>query len=159
MTDHEREPFETDPRFDRLLDEALSPQSLPGAVPKDLAKRIVARTVNRLPGRSRGVLARIGPAKIRAIAAAIVVAASLGIIATLTGIFRDVHEIRGIERELSELASFEQAVDPIDQEIQRPASQIEQLDNRDHWGANATWLEQEISDYESRFGGGSSSLF
>jgi hypothetical protein len=54
---HDSYPFDpaaipSDPRIDALLDEALSPDHLPGGMPAGLADRIVAATVAHLPRQS-----------------------------------------------------------------------------------------------------------
>ena len=60
MNDEMKNRQATDPELDALLDEALSPQSIPGGVPVDLTERIVARTEPLLRSRGDSVIARIG---------------------------------------------------------------------------------------------------
>ena len=93
-----------DPRLEALLDEALRPE----APPPGLTGRIVARTAALLPSAHAGVLARIDhlyrwP---RAVAAAMVVAASLGIALSATQIVRAAHTLVAVDRGLAALPAY-----------------------------------------------------
>jgi hypothetical protein len=76
-----------DPQFERLLDEALDPQSVPGGVPAGLVDRVYGRTVRFLPSPAAWIVGRIGlqPALATAAAVAAVFVAALSIAVWIGG--------------------------------------------------------------------------
>ena len=107
-----------DPQLEALLDEALSAESLPGGVPDDLAQRIVAKTSDSLgPATERAVIARIGPVWLRRAAAAIVLAASVGIVLVSALIARDAQQIVFVRGELQAIEQYEPTTDPMSEEL------------------------------------------
>lgn len=73
--------FNPDPHLDALLDEALSPDSIPGGIPAGLESRILVAMKQNQPTAERTVIARIGffsSASFKRIAAALLVTASVG---------------------------------------------------------------------------------
>jgi hypothetical protein len=115
--------YKFDPRFDTLLDEALRPE----APPADLADRIFAATRDRLPSRHRGVIARIGhvPAPLRALAAAIVLGACVGVVLISSLIVRDAKRTVTLTTEINALARYEPPADGIDSELQLLSMELE----------------------------------
>ena len=69
----------TDPWLDSLLDEALRPDTVDDSIPAGLCDRVFEATRHRLAPSRRSVLARIGPSRLSAIAAAIVLATGAGV--------------------------------------------------------------------------------
>lgn len=156
-----QEPFESDPHVDALLDEVLGPDATPGSVPGDLADRIVAQTVDRLPGRQRGVIARIGPHRIRAVAAALIVAASIGIVLTGLSIFQESSSNIRQDGYITLQKEFVKALETppthrLDQEIELLAMQIDQFGSAYDGNGDSWSLEDEIDEYEVQFGSDSS---
>ncbi len=141
------EQFETDPKLDTLLDDALAPKSLPGGVPGDLADRIVSATADRVMGRHHGVLARIGPARIRAVAAAVIFAASVGIIVTLASIAHDVSNMHSLNQRIAQLPQAPLAADDLDVEIAMLSAEIEQYSN-ELWTADTSTHDNNLIDDE-----------
>jgi len=149
---------ESDEQLDALLDEALSPAAAPGGVPDDLAQRVYARTVDRLPGRRSGVLARIGPGWPMRAAATVALAASVAIALMIAANFKDTTAIDAINRDLARLTSdIDQMDQDIDQEIEMLTMQVEQFGWTDSWDWGAWSIEQDILEYESQFGNGNGS--
>ena len=93
------------------------------------------------------MLARIGPAIIRAVAAVIVLAATIGVLATVTSIVHDAGQLRKLSVEWHEIVHTEQGIDSIDQEIQLLAMQIEQFD-ADQWEISVSSLKQDLHEFE-----------
>lgn len=113
----QHQPDETDPRLNGLLRDALSPESIPGGVPADLADRIVAATGDKLvPGRP-SVIARIGLRRLGAVAAAVFVAVSVGILITAGSSVKTARSLNEIEADLQTLAAYPGLNEPIDQEL------------------------------------------
>ncbi len=108
--------YKFDPQFDALLDEALRPE----APPADLAERIFAATRDQLPARHRGVIARIGhvPPALRAVAAAIVLGACVGVVLMSGLIVRDAKQTVALTTEINALAQYEAPADDIDSELE-----------------------------------------
>ena len=137
-----------DPEMESLLDEALSPQSVPGEVPRDLTDRIVAATLDDLAAPRRGVVARIGPSLIRTVAAAVIIASSVAIILMLNGIVRNVDRMETITASLAELQKYEHHPDNLDTQILQLAAQINEFDGQELWSADASSPVQELLDFE-----------
>ena len=152
-----------DPQMEALLDEALSAESVPGGIPLDLAGRIVEKTRDSLPGRDvgveitghrSGVIARIGPAKIRALAAAIVLAASAGVVLLSVLIARDAHEIALVNNDIRTIEQYELPVDPMSEELALIDMQIQLAVSNGGWPDTTGLLDHEVIDLE--FGVGTS---
>ena len=69
----------SDPKLDALLDEALSPDALPGGLPVGLTDRIVARTAPIIV-RRQSVIARIGILRIASMAAMLLAGVTVALI-------------------------------------------------------------------------------
>lgn len=98
----------SDPALDAMLNEALSPDAVPGGVPAGLSGRIVYATSARLHRRTPAVVARIG--MIRRIAAMLVLGATAAIIITTWPNATTTNPIPSwaeIEVQLNELASVQ----------------------------------------------------
>ena len=135
---HTDNPMPDDHRFNKLLDEALSPRSVPGGLPDDLADRIMRQTADRLaPDQVRGVLGRIGPMRLSALAAAIIITAVIG----LTLIQRNEIQSSTLQQELAVIVDYEQYVDDLDEAMERLTMQINQLDIIDRWNGQSSSLE------------------
>ncbi|NQU76774.1 MAG: hypothetical protein HQ546_10730 [Planctomycetes bacterium] len=164
MNEQENEQF--DPQLEALLDEALSAESVPGGVPTGLAERIIEKTGDSLatphidkpepdirfvaaatPER-RGVIARIGPARIRALAAAIVLAASAGVLLMTTLIARDAREIVFVKSELRTLEQYEPSADPLGEELAMLDMQIQLALSSPDWSGRNTLLDNDLADLE-----------
>ena len=163
-----------DPRMEALLDEALSAESVPGGIPPGLAERIVQRTGETLaaaasdetgltptsarPGQPRrqptavGVLARIGPTQIRALAAAIVLAASIGVVIAAALIVRDARHMIDIRHDLHDLAQYEPPAEPIDQELVWLDTQLQLALNDANWAATQYLIDDGLIDLEWQVG-------
>ena len=156
-----QKPFETDPHVDALLDEALAADAIPGGVPGDLADRIVAQTEDKLPGQRRGVIMRIGPQRIRAVAAALIVAASIGLVLTGISIFHEINSNNWKAGYITLQVEMDKMLKGLpthrlDQEIEFLDMQIDQFASA-YDGNGGSWsLEDEIDEYEVRFGSDSS---
>ncbi len=68
-----------DPNLDALLDEALSPDAIPGGIPAGLTDRILARTVPII-ARKQSVIARIGVLRIASMAAMLLVGVTVALL-------------------------------------------------------------------------------
>ena len=152
-----------DPQMEALLDEALSAESVPGGIPEDLADRIVEMTSDSLPGARRGadvadrrpgVIARIGPARIRALAAAIVLAASVGVVLLSVLIARDARDIAMVKIDVRAIDQYESPADPMSEELALIDMQIQLAMNDGDWSETASLLNDEVVDLE--FGVGTS---
>jgi hypothetical protein len=115
--------YKFDPQFDALLDEALRPE----APPADLVDRIFAATRGQLPRRHRSVIARIGhvPPALRAVAAAIVLAACVGVVLMSGLIVRDAKQSVALTTEIDALAQYEAPADDIDSELTLLAMELD----------------------------------
>jgi len=115
--------YKFDPQFDALLDEALRPE----APPVDLADRIFVATRDQLPSPHRAVIARIGhvPPAVRALAAAIVVGACVGVVLMSGVIVRDAKQTVALTTEIDALAQYEPPADGIDSELQLLSMELE----------------------------------
>ena len=152
-----------DPQIEALLDEALSAESVPGGIPRGLAERIVEKTRDSLPGahagvemtgRRPGVIARIGPARIRAMAAAIVLAASVGVVLLSVLIARDAREIALVNNDVRAIEQYELPADPMSEELALIDMQIQLAMNNGGWSETTSLLNHEVVDLE--FGVGTS---
>jgi hypothetical protein len=103
------EPGNPDPRIPEAHLEALLDQALrPEAAPAGLSDRIVARTVGLLRRSHLGVLARLDELYRwpRAVAAAVVVAAAMGIALSAAQIVRSAHTLVTVDRGLAALPVY-----------------------------------------------------
>ena len=151
-----------------LLDEALSVQSVPGGVPDDLVDRIDAQTADRLQVSSSGVLARIGPFRVGAIAAAVMLTAMISVVVlnersrptespdmqmqqawseTVTDDIGDEIQLLAVQD------------DDIDRDIQLLATAIDEFENLDLADTGTTSMDDELAEFEVQYNGLSSSLF
>lgn len=148
QADEQHEP--PDPALERLLDAALGPDAIPGGVPADLVARITAATEERLPRRG-GVLARIDCRPVRALAASVVLAASIGIVLAVGAVLGDVQNLRAIDRELTALQQWAAPFEEIDEEIQLVALQLDQLQDGANWDGALALLDEQITAFEVQF--------
>ena len=139
-----------DPQLEALLDEALSAESLPGGVPDDLVQRIVARTSGSLePVTERAVIARIGPAVwLRRAAAAIVLAASVGVLLVSALIARDAQQIVFVRRELKAIEQYEPTTDPMSEELAILDIQLQLALGNGNGSGGTDLLDDELIDLE-----------
>jgi hypothetical protein len=175
---NEQENEQLDPQLETLLDEALSAESVPGGVPTDLVQQIMGKTSASLatPGidkpepdillttaarsEHQGVIAWIGPARIRALAAAIVLAASAGVFLMGMLIASDAREIILVKGELQTLGQYEPPTDPLEEELAMLDMQIQLALSGDDWSGQDDLLDNDLADLEWDVGAsGSESLF
>lgn len=112
-----------DPRLEALLDEALGPASVPGGVPVDLAQRIITHTQGRL---HRGIAGRISPIwlpALRAMAAAVVLAAGIAVVVVSGSIVNQARNIVVVRGGLEQLA--QSRPNALDQDLAMLAMQLE----------------------------------
>lgn len=119
MNDLQHNP--TDPKLDALLDEALGGEQ----VPAGLSERIVAQTRDMLPARRTSVIARIGPAPVRAVAAAVILAATVGVVVVASGIVRDANQVTDARQQIVAMSTYEEPTVAIDTEIQMLSLEID----------------------------------
>ena len=163
-----------DPQLEALLDEALSAESVSGGVPQGLAERISQRTSaalraaaneqagsaltgdrsGQLRGKpaATGIIARIGPARVRALAASIVLAASIGVVIAATMIVRDAHNISTVGQDLRDLAQYEPPADPIGQELALLDMQLELALNDRGWAETQYLIDDDLTSLEWQVG-------
>ena len=111
-----------DPKLEALLDEALTDV----AVPDGLADRVFEQTREMLPaGQQRAVIARLGPWSLRNMAAAIVLAATAGILMVGGGIVRDAQEVTQTRQQIAAISGYESPVVAIDTEIEMLSMEID----------------------------------
>ena len=115
----------TDQELWALLDEALGPESIPGGPPAGLCERILAATADDLKANRPAVLARISGSPLWRAAAAVALAALVGL-----GVFLNLDEpqqptLAALEADLAQLNEFRFRTAPIDQEIALLAMQVE----------------------------------
>jgi len=143
-----------DQELEALLDEALSARSVPGGVPDDLTERIVAQTADRLQAQSSGVLARIGPARIRAVAAVLILAATIGIMVVVSGLSGPTDSLDPqIDQALAQTLSYEPVTDDIDREIQLLATAIDEFGSLNLADATTTSIDDDLAEFEAQYSG------
>jgi len=149
-----------DPQLEALLDEAMSAESLPGGVPDDLAQRIIARTSDSLPvprtqvtaataeSAEGAVIAKIGPAWLRRAAAAIVLAASVGVVLVSGLIARDAQQIVFVRGQLKAIERYELPTDPMSEELAILDMQLRLALGNGNGSGGADLLDDELIDFE-----------
>lgn len=146
--------------LDAVLDEALAPSAMPAG----LVERVVSRTRRQLD-RAAGVLARIGPWSIRRrlvgnIAAAVVLAASIGVLMTGFNIVNDARQIVEVRQEIVALSGYATPAAPIDQEIELLAGHVDRAMAGGDWVQTRDMIDQALTDLEiDLVGSWSSTLF
>ena len=136
-----------DVQLDPLLDEALSAAAASGGIPDGLADRIVAATADRLPGRRRDVIGRIGPARLgTAIAAAAAIAIGLTIWFSAMpsgGNGSTEGALASIEDEVEYVVSSAALNDPFDQRLSSLQTRVQTVRQSGDWSdidiALASW--------------------
>ncbi|MAE65291.1 MAG: hypothetical protein CMJ18_13550 [Phycisphaeraceae bacterium] len=139
-----------DPVLESLLDEALDARALPGGMPDGLADRIADRSAP-LVGR-RSVLARIGPAQrapIRAVAAVVLLAATIAIGLTAGYIVQTARNIHQVESGFAAL-DVEVSIDDLDRDLDVLAMMIDGFES-DDWDPDAS-LDDDLQ-FESQING------
>lgn len=138
-----------DPQLEALLDEVLSAESLPGGIPDDLAQRIVAKTSRSLePAAESAVIARIGPTWLRRAAAAIVLAASVGVVLVSAMIARDAQEIAFVRGEFEAIEQYEPTTDPMGEELAILDMQLQLALGNGNGSGGTDLLDDELIDFE-----------
>ena len=165
---------QADPQLEALLDEALSAESVPGGIPEGLAQRIIDKTADSLPtadaatpaadagsaDRHPGIIARIGPARVRALAAAVVAAASIGLVLVSMLIVRDARHKARVDTDIETLARYVPPADAMDEELALLDMQIQLALNDVAYVGQDDLLDSELIDLESDVGtSGAGSLF
>jgi hypothetical protein len=149
MTEDTRQPD----ALDAALDDALGVGTLPGGVPEGLASRIVAATADKLPGRVRGggVIARIGPGRLGALAAAVLLTVGVALFYTLTTPPPTVtDQAIVIQREL--LAVTESQPDEtIDREIAWLSASVEDVQFASAWDGTDDAIDADLTEVELLF--------
>ncbi|MAX24656.1 MAG: hypothetical protein CMJ19_09150 [Phycisphaeraceae bacterium] len=137
-----------DDELEPMLDEALTPPP----VPHGLVKRIVAAT--RPVGDH--VIARIGPLRLRYnmaryIAAAVIIAASWGIVFQAMGICTDAFHIVQATHHVSSIMKYSAPDTDIDQEIDQLANQVDKLalgTNNEDWSTRVGEMSDSLLGLE-----------
>ena len=137
-----------DRELEPILDEALAP----GAVPKGLVKRIVAATKPM----GDHVIARIGPMRLRYsmakyIAAAVIIAASWGIVFQAMGICADAYHIVQATRHVSSIMKYTAPDTVLDQQIDQLSSQLDKLalgTNHEAWSSRVVEMSDSLLGLE-----------
>ena len=128
QSNQNQKPRAEDPQLEGLLDIALAPQSVPGGIPQDLTRKILAKTTPQLNANSSPVLAMIGPTAINAIAAVMMLAATLGLFLALHQAPHNLYFLVQLEQNLSEIVDIESTTDDLDHQIGLLAVQIDDFD-------------------------------
>ena len=159
QSNQNQKPRAENPQLEGLLDIALAPQSVPGGIPQDLTRKILAKTIPQLNANSSPVLAMIGPTAINAIAAVMMLAATLGLFLALHQAPNNSYFLVQLEQNLSEIIDIESTTDDLDHQIGLLAVQINDFENHNGSSGSAQLLEGELLDYELQFNTGTSLVF
>lgn len=138
----------TDNELEPILDEALTPV----AVPNGLVKRIIAATKPM----GDQVIARIGPMRLRYsmakyIAAAVIIAASWGIVFQAMGICADAYHIVQATRHVSSIMKYTAPDTVLDQQIDQLSSQLDKLalgTNHEAWSSRVVEMSDSLLGLE-----------
>ncbi len=138
----------SNPKLDALLDEALTDVE----APQGLAGRIFEQTRGQLPAsRQRDVIVRIGPPWVRALAAAVILAASAGVIYVGGGIAVEVRDVKLSRGDVAALSSYETPTADIDSEIGALDAEIDLVLAGGMWNARQDVLD-EFDEFQQSFG-------
>lgn len=147
MTNQNENPL--DAKLDALLDEALAP----GAVdaPAGLADRVFAATRGAVEARQGGVLARIGPARLTALAAMILLIAGAAIWlrfapATAVETTPNSNAIARVRAELRHLSDYDGPHETIDHDLAELAIRVDHAHRGD---ADASGLFEGLDEVDA----------
>ncbi|HAI13114.1 MAG TPA: hypothetical protein DCM28_15510 [Phycisphaerales bacterium] len=138
--------------IDRELEPILDHALAPGAVPSGLVKRIVDATKPM----GDHVIARIGPMRLRYsmakyIAAAVIIAASWGIVFQAMGIFTDAFHIVQATRHVSSIMKYTAPDTVLDQQIDQLSNELDKLalgSNHDDWNSRFEQVNESLSNLD-----------
>ncbi len=147
MNEHTRESYESDPRLDALLDEALAPPP----TPDDLAQRVLARTALRVTARRNPVVGRIGP---RRIALAFALAAAVALCGMVLELWTSeqavppaTHPVAEIEPDIDNVLDTALA-QTLEQDVYEVAMELEDWQQAESTDGGAAALDSRIADLE-----------
>ena len=159
MNQPSQTPHEANRDLEALLDTALAPQSVPGGLPQDLSTKILSSTTRQLSAQRTPVIAVISPTAINAIAAGMMLAATLGLFMVLRQPPSQQQIWAQLDQEIEELAAISSTTDDLDHQIGLLATQINDFESQNGHGAASQLLEDELLEYELQFDPGPSLFF
>ena len=152
MSGHEQNPGHVARQLNGRLDDVMSPESLPGGVPRDLSDRIMARTAPLLRRPPNAVVAFLGPRPAFRLAASILLATMVGLWATLilftvdaTSHYKIKMGLSEVGRDISTVWSASSA--SIDRELELLSAQLELAQTEGNWEMMGPSGSEQVSDW------------